>query len=304
MKYFFILITVLLLSCSPSTPSAEDELNKLAKAYEIQPNTERATAYLTKATDFIGENKNNMAQVMPILKKASEIAMDAKMLSRASGYLMAQIRESYEEAGIKENLIQLGGIMKSLNKAHAANIIFKGLMESFPNDNEVSALESELTAELASAEGYLNYLFDQVLVEPDEYGINRQNATKYVDGTEAFALTLPKDKNTPDFLYKAAEVARSLRTMPKAMALYDWILDKYPNHDKGPTTLFIKGFLLEQEFGQEDEAKLVYEKFLEMYPEHEMASSAKFLLSNMGKSDEEILKDIEEKRKTNPDQES
>jgi TolA-binding protein len=84
--------------------------------------------------------------------------------------------------------------------------------------------------------------------------------------------------------------------MAKAMSLYDWILDKYPNHEKSPTVMFIKGFILEQEFKQEDQARKLYEDFLKKYPNHEMASSAKFLLDNMGKSDEEILKGIEAKK--------
>ena len=304
MRYILILLTLIFSACSPSTPSAEDELNKLAKAYELQPNSDRATEYLNKASEYIGNNKENFESIKPTLLKASEIAVDAKMLVRASGYLMAIAREDQDVDEVKNSLKSLGGIMKSLNKPHAANIIYQGLIERFPDDSNMASLKSELSADLASAEGYLTYLFDQVLVEPDEYGINRQNALRFVDGCEAYALSLPNSDSTPEFLYKAAEVARSLRTMPKAMALYDWILDKYPNHEKGPTTLFIKGFLLEQEFGQDTEARLVYEKFLEMYPDHEMASSAKFLLSNMGKSDEEILKDIEEKRKTNSDQES
>ncbi|MEE9371731.1 MAG: tetratricopeptide repeat protein [Saprospiraceae bacterium] len=301
MRYLFILLPILILACTPNVPKEEKELHKLATAYDLQPNTERAAAYLEKATEYIGANKENIELVMPILKKAANIAKVAGMHGKASGFLMAQVKESKNEVDIKNNLIDLGGILKKLNKSHASDIIFKGLLERYPNDEKVTALNIELSADIASAEGYLNYLFDQVLVNPDEYGINRQNALKYVDGTEAFALVLPNNKSTPDFLYKAAEVARSLRTMPKAMNLYDWILKKYPDHKKGPTTLFIKGFLLEQEFDQMEEAKKIYEQFLTQYPEHEMASSAKFLLNNMGKSDEEILKEIEEKRKVNPE---
>lgn len=295
-RFVFFCFISLLLSCQASAPSETDELLKLSKAYELQPNPERAVAYLNSATEYISNNKENLNLVMPVLEKASEIALSANMSSKASGYLMALIRESDDANTAKSNLIKLGSVMKSLRKSHAANIIFKGLIENYPNDTQVTPLASQMDAELASSEGYLNYLFDQVLVDPDEYGINRQNALKFVDGTEAYALVNPTRANTPEFIYKAAEVARSLRTMSKAMSLYDWLLEKYPTHEKSPTTLFIKGFLLEQEFGQEDEARKVYESFLERYPEHEMASSAKFLLGNMGKSDEEILKDIEDKK--------
>ena len=299
MQFRFILLLVLLgsYSCQPGIPSEEDELIKLAKAYELQPNSNRATEYLTKATEYIGNNKENYDQIHPILQKAAEISTHAKMYSKASGYHMALIRESKDPEYTKGKLAELGMMMKVLRKPHASVIIYKGLIELYPDDNEVAKLASEMDSEVASSVGYVNYLFDQVLVDPDEYGINRQNALKFVDGSEAFALVRPQHPKAPQFLYKAAEVARSLRTMVKAMNLYDWLLEKYPDDEKSPTTLFIKGFLLEQEFEEEDEARKMYEQFLEKYPNHEMASSAKFLLDNMGKSDEEILKDIEEKRK-------
>jgi len=296
-KFILLLLALIIFSCKPSEPSPLEELVKLEKAYELQPSGERASAYLTKATEYISENKEDIILVLPVLETASDISYDAKMFSKASGYLMALIRESGNDSLRKNKLVQLGGIMKGLRKPHAANIIYKGLMEQHPNDPDISELSGDMDSNITSSDGYLTYLFDQVLVDPDEYGINRQNALKFVDGSEAFALVNPTSDLAPQNLYKAAEVARSLRTMPKAMSLYDWLLEKYPNNEKSPTTMFIKGFLLEQEFKQEDEAREVYELFLEKYPDHEMASSAKFLLGNMGKSDEEILKDIEEKRK-------
>ena len=297
MRYLIFSLVLTMLACGPSITEEQKELDKLEKAYDLQPSSERALAFLDKASEYIGNNKENKEMITPILQRATDFAIKAKLNSKASGFLMAQARLSNDDEQIKSSLFELGKIMRSINKTHASNIIFKGLSNRFPDDAKVKEGLGLLTEDIASEEGYLKFLFDQVLVDPDEYGINRGNALKFVDGTEAFALTLPDHKETPDYLYKAAEVARSLRTMPKAMSLYDWILEKYPNHDKGPTTLFIKGFLLEQEFGQDDEARKIYEKFIIDYPDHEMASSAKFLLNNMGKSDEEILKDIEEKRK-------
>ena len=46
-------------------------------------------------------------------------------------------------------------------------------------------------------------------------------------------------------------------------------------------------------------AREVYEKFLKRYPDHQMAESARFLLKNMGKSDEEILQTIEANQSNN-----
>jgi len=296
MRFLIALLTIVIVACGPTQSPIDKDLSQLEKAYDLQPSTEKAQAFLDKATEFISTNRENVELINPIIQKAADFAIKAKMPSKASGFLIAQVRNSSDEEQVKSSLFELGKIMKDINKSHASNIIFKGLSSRFPNDPNAKEATSLLTQEIASEEGYLKYLFDQVLVDPEEFGINRNNALKFVDGAEAFALSLPANPEVPEYLYKAAEVARSLRTMPKAMSLYDWILEEYADHPKAPTTLFIKGFLLEQEFGQNDEARKIYEQFISQYPEHEMASSAKFLLNNMGKSDEEILQDIESKR--------
>lgn len=295
-KYSVLFLLIVLLSCQNSAPSETDELDILAKAYELQPNAEKANKYLEKAGEYVAKNKEDFASIKPVLLKASRIAYDTKQFPKAAGYLMPILQEEGSTEANKENAILLGDLLRGMRKTHAADIVYKGLKEKYPNDGTLNALDSKMSTAIESSEGYLNFLFDQVLVEPDEYGINRQNALKYVDGAEAYALIKPEDKNTPKYLYQAAEIARSLRTMPKAMSLYDWILDKYPDHEKSPTVMFIKGFILEQEFKQEEEAKALYQQFIERYPDHEMASSAKFLLENIGKSDEEILQSIEAKK--------
>ena len=150
-----------------------------------------------------------------------------------------------------------------------------------------------------SKSNYVQYLFDQILIDPDEFGINKSAALQFVDASEALALVSPDNEFVPDFLYKAAEIARSMRTLPKAMSLYDWILEDYPEHEKAPTIMFIKGFIMEQDFKKVEEAKKLYSQFLEKYPNHQMAESAKFLLDNLGKSDEEILQTIETKKESN-----
>lgn len=135
-------------------------------------------------------------------------------------------------------------------------------------------------------------MFDAILVDVDETGVNRNASMRYVDASEAIALAVPDDKKVPEYLYKSAEIARSIRTLPKAMSLYDWIIDQYPNYVDIPKVLFIKAYLIEYEYGDIEEARKLYEAFLKKYPSHEFAKSAEFLLKNLGKSEEEILKEI------------
>ena len=293
LRVAFVFSLLFLFSCETKEPSVEDQLSKLAEAYRLQPTEERANSYFTLASTYIGDNKENFEVVRPILLKASEIGYQAKMFPKSASYLMPVLQQEGANETNSDLVIRLGDLLRGMRKTHAADIVYKSYLELNPNAADLDQVASKMTSELGSSKGYLKYLFDQVLVDPDEFGINRVNALKFVDGAEAFALINKNDEETPQYLYQAAEVARSLRTMPKAMSLYDWILDSYPDYPKSPTVLFIKGFILEQEFKQEDEARKAYQDFIERYPNHEMASSAQFLLDNMGKSDEEILESIE-----------
>ena len=135
-------------------------------------------------------------------------------------------------------------------------------------------------------------------MEADNTGINKDAAMQYVDACEAYALAYPDNKNTADNLFKAAEVAKSIRTFPKSLSLYDWIIEKYPNYEKAPTALFLKGFIIENNIKDDKKAGEIYRQFLSQYPKHDLADDVEFLIENIGKSDQEILEMIEAKRKT------
>ena len=124
------------------------------------------------------------------------------------------------------------------------------------------------------------------MFQSEEGQLNRQAARNYVDVCEAYALTHPNDPKSADYLHKAAETARAIRTIPKALALYDWILEKYPNHDKAPQALFLKAFTYDNNLNDVENARENYEAFLAKYPEDDFADDTKFLLENLGKTDE------------------
>jgi len=60
--------------------------------------------------------------------------------------------------------------------------------------------------------------------------------------------------------------------------------------------MFLKAFTLDSEMQQFDKAKALYEEFIAKHPQDEFADDTKFLLENLGKSDEEIIKQFEEQQ--------
>ncbi|MEN0006956.1 MAG: tetratricopeptide repeat protein, partial [Bacteroidota bacterium] len=78
-------------------------------------------------------------------------------------------------------------------------------------------------------------------------------------------------------------------------AIYDQIYENYPDYEKAPQSLFLKAFTQDNDLKRPDEARKLYEEFLERYPEDDFADDTQFLLENLGKDDEEIIKSFQEK---------
>ena len=126
--------------------------------------------------------------------------------------------------------------------------MFYSFASRFKDHPKADEARSSLTAEISDIDGYILEIGEKIFENADETGVNKANSQYYVDACEAYALANPNSVASPEFLYKAAEIARTLRTFPKALSLYDSINNKYPQYERAPTVLFLKGFLLENQF--------------------------------------------------------
>lgn len=120
-------------------------------------------------------------------------------------------------------------------------------------------------------------------------------ANEFIQTCEAFVKANPKHEKAAEYLLKSGETARTMKNFTKGISLYDRILQEYPDHAKAPQALFLKGFTLDNDMNQQDQAKAIYESFLSKYPNDEFADDTKFLLDNIGKTDDEIIKSFEKK---------
>ncbi len=293
------MILMLCMSCQTEQKQTLSAVDRLYQEYELQPNAERAEVYLDSLESFLRANIEDTELIQPHLEKGVKLSMAQGMLSRTSNYILPLLRLYPNLDDRKGYLSKLGDIMYALRKRHASSIVYSELLKAHPGDAEIMKKQGLLDSLSQVQDNYVQYLFDQILVNPDELGVNRAASLKYVDAVEALALVSPNDERVPANLYTAAEVARSMRTFPKAMSLYDWLIDTYPRHDKTPNALFIKGFILEQDYNRPEEAKEIYTRFVTDFPDHDMVESAKFLLKNLGKSDQEILQEIEKAKQNN-----
>ncbi len=108
-----------------------------------------------------------------------------------------------------------------------------------------------------------------------------------------YADAFPEDSSSVLYLGKAGETARLLQQYDKALEIFDKIIKTYPATKAAAAAMFMKAFTLDNDLKRFDDAKPVYEAFLKQYPNDEFADDAQFLLQNLGKSPEELIKEFE-----------
>ncbi len=114
----------------------------------------------------------------------------------------------------------------------------------------------------------------------------------YID----YAQALPEDPKTPDYLFKAAEIQRTLKQFPEAIKSYKQIYDNHGTHAKAAQSLFLMGFSYENDLKDLDKAKALYGEFIEKFPKHELADDVQFSITHLGKTPEEIIKEFEKNK--------
>jgi TolA-binding protein len=125
---------------------------------------------------------------------------------------------------------------------------------------------------------------------------NKAKANELLMAYKSFSDSFPKNDSVPEYLYQGARLANGLTYTMEAIGCYKKVYDKYPESKRAPFCLFMEGFIYENTLHSPEMAKKLYEEFLKKYPNHEIAKDVRFALDNLGKSDEDIMKMIQEKQ--------
>jgi len=298
-RYIILFATILFFaSCkNDKVANEKDNLSVGELAYNKQPTKENAETALSEVSNQIKENRDDPKIVKKLSERALDIARHNSLTNKQISFLLLLSKEYPNDPKAKTRLLELANIMYKINKKQAANVLYSGVLDRFADTDAAEEAKSKRAPEVSNVKQYLTKVGEDVFVDPDKFGINRKAAQSYVDACEAFALAYPNTKEAPEFLYKATEISRTLRTFTKSLSMYDWIIDEYPQYEKAPTAMFLKGFIIENELNNDEAAMKVYKTFLSRYPDHQLRDDVQFLLDNVGKTDEEIMDMIEKNKK-------
>lgn len=301
LKNYFLLFTIIafIFSCKPEISADMKKVEDLKEEYKQNPNKETAAAYVAAVTLYNSTHPKT-DESKAYLEDAKKIATDQKQAIVSAGITNELIKSFPNDPKTKEYLTSLATELESIGKKQAAFALKYFYMSKYPNDPASKEYKKELGELPSDPTTYLKTKAQSIFEDVDNVGLNRKAAFEYVDASEAYVLVNPKDQESPEYLFKAAEIAKTIGTFKKSLSLYDWIIANYPGDDKAPTAMFLKAFILEDNVNNIEAARIAYEEFIEKYPDHHFVDDAQFSLKNLGKSSEEIQAELEKLQQQNP----
>ncbi len=296
MRPVYLIGTVLFLllgSCQSEQKKQQQLIGEAEKKLEESADQQKAEDlvkhYLQYAETFPAEEEMNSKY----LYRAAAWSYRLNHYSQAIELLNKAIKQHYRGSNTVKNALFLGAIYKEkLQNDFLSRTVYQAAHEAFPESAE---LAEKVDGEWLALDERLRSIQQSIF---DESGgrIDYRGANDFINASTIYAMLLPGRERSADWLFEAAETARTIRAFSKALELYAWISDAFPESEKAAQALFLQGFTLDSDLKRFDEAGAFYIQFLERYPENIFAKDARFLLENLGKDEEEIIRSFEEKK--------
>ncbi len=285
-----VLASVVLISCQSDTQDNHLNLVEINQ-YKSAPSKETANEMYQAALRYIQENPDLSKENQQNLFTEVYNACKAEGLNtQAAGFLNSIIKLESDPDKIASHSLELIDIMQGLNNRPAVLSLKYAFLKAFPDHEKAQDVQAGIPRNV-TIDRHIEQLGNQMFNDT-AHVFNQNMATQFIDACEAHALLLPKSDQSLEYLHKAGETARSIKTYNKAISIYDWIYSQYPDDPRASQALFLKAFTYDNDLKNLDVARSLYEEYLEKYPNEDFADDTQFLLSNLGKSDEEILQEL------------
>ena len=297
MKYIFnlSLISLLFFSCN-SEPATIDPVSLAEKAY-AEAVTPQTTNNLSAAySEFLSSNPTG-EKATDYRIKLADLQIAGNRFGEALENLKNILKNDFTSKYAPEAALKLADIYgNSLKNPQGQAAVYQGYVTSFPNHEKAGEIMKKIADNPVDISKILEDLGSKIYSDKTNR-IDTKVANDFINIAEIHALLMPKSEKSAEYLHDAGRTAGYMRAFPKAIDLYSWVINKYPNHEQTANSTFMLGYTYDNDMKDYGEARNYYEQFLAKYPEHDLAESAKVLLENLGVSDDEIIERLQQKSK-------
>jgi TolA-binding protein len=281
---------VVIVACLPQN---QDEMTKLEKEVAEAPTNTNVSLLLDLYNGWLQEHPEKSPDQKSILKKSVDVSLQHQRYGHALAALKGLAIDYADDEDTPSHLLQMRDILDKMGKTVAVRTLSKAFSEKYPGEEQSLSL-AESASISVPLDTFIQNIGEQIFGE-GAVSVNEDAARQYVDACEAYALVYQGSDNAAELLYKASETARTMRSTGKALELYEWLIRGYPDHKRSGQALFLRGFTYDNDLHDLEKARESYQTFLDKYPNDDFASSAQFLLENLGKSDDELLEVLQQR---------
>ena len=124
--------------------------------------------------------------------------------------------------------------------------------------------------------------------------VNPNLAEQAINAFNNFASTCKDDSLAPIFLLKAGQIAQSIGKFQQSQILLKKCSDEFPAFRNRGAALFLLAQVYDDTsmLNNETEAKKIYEQIIKEYPNTAWERDAKVCIKNLGKTDEQLVKEF------------
>jgi TolA-binding protein len=137
-------------------------------------------------------------------------------------------------------------------------------------------------------------LSDEQLWQRVESAKKNQNWDSTKQVCEKILVQYPSGKYASWARFGLAESYRFKNQPREALNNYKMFIEQYPDMQPSALSLFLVGYIYNNNLQVPDSAKIFYEKFLMKYPSHDLVPTVKFELENLGKDPSQVLLEKEQ----------
>lgn len=298
--FYFIVLIGFFAACKSNVSPEQKAVEDASELYKKQPTDSTAQALvlaLSKYAEVKGYADSTSGRY---ILQAARISAEHNQLKQAISYYTTYMVEYPTRPDQADRLMDVITLEEKLQQPEINQVLYRSFASRFPQDARTASLQSKIENKDITADSILRYI-GMNMFNDSTFRLNEERANLYIDACVAAVMANPTLPNAPEYLHRSAETARTLRNIPLAIKLYDWIISKYPENNRAATSLFLKAFTYDNDLKNFAEAGKYYNDFLAKYPNNEFAESAKFLLENLGKSEAELKKMLEDKANSRKD---
>ena len=270
-----------------------EEIQALEATAAANPDAATNAELVDKYLAYVDTHPDDTDLNGKYLYKAGSTQYRMNRFSAALETLQRAVKDFYSSNSTPSSVLLMGDIYKNkLQNPAVAEAIYATFVNAFPNHPRTAELRTEYGSAPDIPTRVVS-LSDQ-LYNDSLKRVDYRVANNLIALGETQALLLPSDPQSPEMLYKAGQIANSIRASEKSIALNRWIYERYPDHPRAGRALFLMAFTYDNELKDYDKAGELYREFLEGYPDDDFAQSARFQLDNLGKSANEIIEGFQE----------